>query len=145
VSASQVPVGVGGHAVISSTPTGLLSLWVPKADEWINSNMRLHRMVKANRVKAWREAAQAAAPIGVTFDQPVRIEAHIYKPRRGRYDPNNLAGTTKACVDGFVSAGLLKDDDWNHVIGPDHRHGGIGPAGIIFLFTQLLPITVLTQ
>lgn len=122
-----------------------LRLWVPKADEWLNSNMRLHRMVKASRVRAWREAAQAAAPAGVSFDRPVRIEAHIYKPRRGRYDPNNLAGTTKACVDGFVSSGLLKDDDWNHVIGPDHRHGGVGPAGILFLFTELLEITVRAQ
>jgi crossover junction endodeoxyribonuclease RusA len=106
--------------------------------------MRLHRMVKANRVRVWREAAQDAAP-DVRFDVPVRIEAHIFKPRRGRYDPNNLAGTTKACVDGFVSAGLLKDDDWNHVIGPDHRHGGIGPAGILFLISELLQITVPTQ
>jgi crossover junction endodeoxyribonuclease RusA len=102
-------------------------------------------MVKANRVKAWREAARAAVPEGLSFDVPVRIEAHIWKPRRGRYDPNNLAGTTKSCVDGFVSAGLLKDDDWNHVIGPDHRHGGIGAAGILFLITELLEITVLTQ
>jgi crossover junction endodeoxyribonuclease RusA len=98
-------------------------------------------MVKANRVKAWREAAQAAAPEGVSFDQPVRIEAHIYKPRRGRYDPNNLNTTTKACVDGFVDAGMLADDDWNHVVGPDHRHGGLGPAGILFVVSELLQNT----
>jgi hypothetical protein len=116
-------------------------LFVPKADEWINSNQRLHRMVKANRVRAWREAAKAAVEGWEPFEGPVRIEAHIQKDRRGRYDPNNLATTTKACVDGFVDAGLLADDDWNHVIGPDHRHGGIGEPGIIFLFTKVLKST----
>lgn len=114
------------------------SLFVPKADEWLNSNMRLHRMVKANRVKAWREAAKAAVPAGwVQFEDPVRIVAEVWKDRRGRYDPNNLNTTTKACVDGFVDAGILVDDDWNHVIGPDHRHGGIGEPGIIFYFEQI--------
>lgn len=118
-----------------------LSIFVPKADEWVNSNMRLHRMVKANRVRAWREAAASAVPDGWVFDEPVRIEAYIWKNRGGRYDPNNLNTTTKACVDGFVDAGLLADDDWNHVIGPDHRHGGIGEPGITFLFTKVLKNT----
>jgi hypothetical protein len=118
-----------------------LTMFVPKADEWINSNQRLHRMVKANRVRAWREAAAKAVEGWKPFDGPVRIEAHIWKNRRGRYDPNNLNTTTKACVDGFVDAGLLADDDWNHVIGPDHRHGGIGEPGIIFLFTKVLKST----
>lgn len=117
-------------------------LFVPKADEWLNSNMRLHRMVKANRVRAWREAAARSVPAGwEPFDGLVRIEAHIWKNRRGRYDPNNLNTTTKACVDGFVDAGLLVDDDWNHVIGPDHRHGGVGEPGITFLFTKVLKNT----
>ena len=114
------------------------TLFVPKADDWINSNMRPHRMVKAKRVKAWREAAAASVPAGWDpFEGPVRIEAHIQKNRGGRYDPNNLAHTTKACVDGFVDAGILVDDDWKHVIGPDHRHGGIGEPGIIFYFEQI--------
>lgn len=84
---------------------------------------------------AWRAKAAETVPDVEQFPYPVRIVAHIWKPRRGRYDPNNLAPTTKACVDGFVDAGILADDDWNHVIGPDHRHGGIGPAGVVFEFT----------
>ena len=114
------------------------ALFVPKADEWINSNMRLHRMVKANRVRAWREAAARAVPADwEPFEGPVRIVAAIWKDRGGRYDPNNLNLTSKSCVDGFVDAGILADDDWNHVIGPDHRHGGIGEPGIIFYFEQI--------
>ena len=123
---------------LSEPADDLLRLFVPKPDEWINSNQRLHRMVKANRVKAWRAAAAESVPPGWSFDHPVRIVAHIWKDRAGRYDPNNLNTTTKACVDGFVDAGLLVDDDWKHVTGPDHRHGGKGEPGIIFMFTKSL-------
>ena len=115
-----------------------LQIFVPKPTDWLNSNQRLHRMVKASRVKAWRAAAAESVPPGWAFDHPVRIVAHIWKDRAGRYDPNNLNTTTKACVDGFVDAGLLVDDDWKHVEGPDHRHGGKGEPGIIFMFTKSL-------
>lgn len=98
---------------------------------FINSNQRLHRMAQAKLTKAWREAAQHASKDVGPLNPPVHITAHIWKPRRGRYDPNNLAPTTKAIVDGLVDAGLLADDSVEYVIGPDHRHGGIGPAAIV--------------
>lgn len=113
----------------------LASIWVPAPAPWINSNTRIHRMQVAKLSAAWRAKAAEIAPGMSPFGYTVRIVAHIWKPRRGRYDPNNLNSTTKACVDGFVDAGILADDDWNHVHGPDHRHGGIGPAGIQFEFT----------
>jgi hypothetical protein len=82
--------------------------------------------------QAWRWAGKLAVPPGVgPYVGPVHITAHIWKPRRGRYDPNNLWPTVKAVVDGFVDAGLLADDDHTHVIGPDMRHGGVGPAQLI--------------
>lgn len=115
--------------------TILASVWVPVPAGWLNSNTRIHRMQVAKLSAAWRAKAAETVPDVEQFPYPVRIVAHIWKPRRGRYDPNNLAPTTKACVDGFVDAGILADDDWNHVIGPDHRHGGIGPAGVVFEFT----------
>jgi len=43
--------------VDSEPADSLLRLFVPKPTDWLNSNQRLHRMVKANRVKAWRAAA----------------------------------------------------------------------------------------
>lgn len=67
--------------------------------------------------------------------------ATIWKPRNGRYDPNNLWPTVKACVDGFVDAGILADDDHKHVIGPDMRHGGIGPQRIVFTFEPIEPVS----
>lgn len=114
----------------------LVSVWVPAPAAWINSNTRIHRMQAAKLAAAWRSVAAEMVPDVSPFAYTVRIIAHIWKPRRGRYDPNNLNPTTKACVDGFVDAGILVDDDWNHVHGPDHRHGGIGPAGIVFEFVR---------
>jgi predicted nucleic acid-binding Zn ribbon protein len=81
--------------------------------------------------QAWRQAGRMAAMGRPQFANQVHITAHIWKPRRGRYDPNNLWPTVKAVVDGFVDAGLLFDDDHVHVIGPDMRHGGVGPAQLI--------------
>jgi crossover junction endodeoxyribonuclease RusA len=138
VSHSESLRGCVCHSVISRAGEAKLRLFVPKPGEWLNSNMRLHRMVKAQRIQTWRAAAaEAVHPGSPAFDHPVRIVAHIWKDRAGRYDPNNLNTTTKACVDGFVDAGLLVDDDWKHVHGPDHRHGGKGEPGIIFTFESL--------
>lgn len=57
----------------------------------------------------------------------------MFKPRRGRYDPGNLYPVGKAAVDGLVDSGILVDDDWKHLDGPDMRHGGIGPARLVLV------------
>jgi crossover junction endodeoxyribonuclease RusA len=114
-----------------------VSIRIPAPCQYINSNQRLHRMAQAKLTKAWRQASAAAAHGIPTFAGQVHIIAHIYKPRAGRYDTNNLAPTTKAAVDGLVDAGLLVDDSTEWVIGPDHRHGGKGPAEIILEITEL--------
>jgi len=108
-----------------------LTIDVPAPCAFINSNQRLHRMAQAKLTKLWRQATATAAHGIPQIDGRVHIIAHIYKPRGGRYDTNNLAPTTKACVDGLVDAGLLLDDSVEYVIGPDLRHGGKGPAEIV--------------
>ena len=108
-----------------------ITLDIPAPCQFINSNQRLHRMAQAKLIKTWRQASAAAATGLEPFTTQVHITAHIFKPRAGRYDTNNLAPTTKACVDGLVDAGLLLDDSVEYVIGPDLRHGGKGPAEIV--------------
>lgn len=110
---------------------------IPAPCAFINSNDRTHRMAQAKLTKTWRAAAKQAAANTEPLNPPVHIIAHIYKPRGGRYDPNNLAPTTKACVDGLVDAGLLEDDSVEYVVGPDHRHGGVGHAEILLEITEL--------
>lgn len=117
-----------------------LTITIPAPCEWINSNQRLHRMAKANLTKQWRLAGMVAARGLEPLPTPVRIVAHIWKARAGRYDVNNLADTTKAIVDGLVDAGLLVDDSFRHVIGPDHRHGGKGEPRIVLTITAATPL-----
>jgi len=86
----------------------------------------------------WKAAGNAAVTSAglEPYAGPVHIFAHVWKPRAGRYDPNNLWPTVKAVVDGFVDAGFLVDDDHKHVIGPDMRHGGKGPAALVLTITE---------
>lgn len=116
---------------------GEVILTIPAPCQFINSNQRLHRMAQAKLTKTWRQASAAAAQGLEPFSPPVHITAHIWKPRAGRYDPNNLAPTTKAIVDGLVDAGLLADDSVEYVVGPDHRHGGKGAAEIVLEIIEI--------
>lgn len=103
-----------------------LELTIPAPCDWLNSNQRLHRMVKARRVASWRKAARDAAevhPGWVPFECPVRITVTIHKTRAGRWDAGNLYPTAKAIVDGLVDAGVIPDDSNEWVTGPDMRAG----------------------
>ena len=106
---------------------------------FINSNSRDHRHQVAKMTKAWRETAAIRAKGIPTFEGRVHIIAHIFKPNTGRWDPNNWAPTTKAIVDGLVTAGLLIDDSTKYVIGPDHRAGGKGNPEIVLEIREIGP------
>ncbi|HAY43204.1 MAG TPA: hypothetical protein DCY59_06460 [Micrococcaceae bacterium] len=116
---------------VRNRKTGKLST----PSEWLNSNQRKHRMQDAGLVATWRELGRQSALGLPPITVPVRIVAHIWRARNGRYDPNNWNATTKPIVDGLVEAGLLVDDNFNYVIGPDHRHGGKGEPRIVLTIT----------
>ena len=100
---------------------------------WLNANGRAHRQAEVPIIRAWREAGRAASAGLPQRDGRTRIVAYVFKPRRGRYDPGNLYAVAKAAVDGLVDSGILVDDDWKHLDGPDMRHGGIGPARLVLV------------
>jgi Holliday junction resolvase RusA-like endonuclease len=107
---------------------------------FINSNQRYGRFQEAKMTKAWREAAAMRAQQQriPAFEGRVHITAHIFKPvDTYKFDPNNLAGTTKAMVDGLVDAGLFVDDSREYVVGPDHRWGGKGNPEIVLEIIEL--------
>lgn len=92
-------------------------------------------MQVAKLTAEWREAGLKAALQHEPVPTPTRIIATIHKTRGGRYDPNNLYPTIKACLDGIVDAGIIPDDDHKHVIGPDMRHGDkTTEAHVVFTF-----------
>ena len=124
--------GAGGAPVTSWTIT------IPADLDWLNLNQRSHWAAKAKLTKAWRQAARMVAifanlPKGL---ERVHIVAHITKPTARQYDVHNLMPTLKACVDGLVDYGLIPDDTNAHLIGPDLRQGGKGPAAVIITISQ---------
>lgn len=101
------------------------TIWVPKPADWLNSNKHIRNHGQRNAlVNAWRTAGYAAARGGPRMDR-AHIVVHLVKnPGGGRWDPGNWYPSAKAVIDGMVSAGLLPDDDYRHLVGPDMRHGG---------------------
>jgi crossover junction endodeoxyribonuclease RusA len=123
--------------------TRILLLDIPKPDdlEWLNSNDRRFRFNKTRLTKAWRYEGFLTAistPGGTTpFEGRVHVVASFWKPTRTHYDPNNLWPTVKAICDGLTDAGLWADDDHEHVVGPDMRHGGYGAARVVLRIEEV--------
>ena len=133
--------------VVLDIPAPLIGVVKP-AVKWMSSNDRPHPMAKAKLTAAWRAAGLQAViaerrrrtadwdDVLLTFGGHVRVQAHVWKPVKNRYDPGNFYPTAKAVLDGIVESGLLVDDDWKHVAGPDMRHGGIGPARLVMTIEE---------
>ena len=120
----------------------IVLLDIPAPCKWINSNDRLHRMKAAQLTAIWRNAGTVAVldQIGrpvVAFSGKVHITAKVWKKRKGRYDVLNLWPSLKAAIDGIVAAGLLRDDDFDTIIGPDMRHGGFGEPRLIITIEEI--------
>ena len=91
---------------------------------WLSLNQRHHYHKDAPTIRAWQSAAFEKT---LLLDPPklatARVDAYIYKNRRGRYDPHNLMPTLKAIIDGMTKTGIWEDDDYTRV------HAGIGHGG----------------
>lgn len=75
----------------------------------LHSNQRLHWSPKAERTKAIRTLA-AMASRGCPRLQQVALAVRITWPDRRRRDAHNMQPTLKACIDGQMDSGLLRDD-----------------------------------
>jgi hypothetical protein len=100
-------------------------LELPAKTKLINANQNLHFRRKAEMVKVIRNAAWTMARHS---NIPALQRAHIYfviHPDTSikRRDPGNWAPSAKAAVDGLVDAGILPDDNKDHLLGPDPRIG----------------------
>jgi hypothetical protein len=74
---------------------------------------KLHRYTRSLLVQQWRNKAAEGASAWPSYRQ-VRIEALCHQQdRRWTADVGACMPAVKACVDGFVDAGVLADD------GPD--------------------------
>lgn len=109
-----------------------------KRNPWMNANDRDNHWSRRHELTAmWRgEAAQALADAGIPPQERVRITATVHKTRANISDAGNYYKTAKACVDGFIDAGLLPDDNDYHLTGPDMRGGKPGEPRLVFTITK---------
>jgi crossover junction endodeoxyribonuclease RusA len=118
---------------------------MPAPAAWLNANARTDRRKQTPDRRTWRDSAHLH---GKSKRINPFTKAHILATLRfttnAHRDPHNYYPTLKACIDGFVDAGLLPDDSSEYLIGPDVRMGQplpkkpFGPVGeITFVFTDL--------
>ncbi len=100
--------------------------------EWLTDNKRMHWRARSRQTKQWRDAACFYADIDEQLPKGLP-GAHIVVELRfttnQRRDPNNWNPTVKACIDGFVDAGIFRDDHASIIEGPDIRLGPLAPKG----------------
>lgn len=89
----------------------------------ISANDRLHFRAKAKLTSTWRTHAEMQATIDRCgyWTKPVHITVLVRFPTNHRRDVGNYYPTAKAIVDGLVDAGVLPDDNDDHLTGPDLR------------------------
>ena len=95
---------------------------IPRAMALTSNQPHSNYGAVARKKAALRSLAAVRCGQGrAVFLDRVRCVVNITWPDNRRRDAHNLMPTLKACVDGFVDAGLLEDDDDRHLIGPDLR------------------------
>lgn len=128
------------------------TITLPVGLRLLNANQRMHHKPKAKLTAAIRDAAMeavaedrtimaalAAAKPGPLF-QRVHILGILRPATARRADPANWYPSFKAAVDGLVDAGLLDDDDHEHVVGPDMRLGQKVKGGQLVLVVHALAV-----
>jgi hypothetical protein len=86
---------------------------------------------KLNRTRFWRARAHSAAR-NTPLVPWARVCVFYRFPTNHRREVANLQPTSKAIIDGLVDAGVVPDDNDNHIVGPDNRREPVnGPHKVI--------------
>ncbi|GAI29230.1 unnamed protein product [marine sediment metagenome] len=89
------------------------------------------RFMKAAAIKRYRRLAKEAVEAECIETAPwekVSVKARFYFKNTRNRDPDNATGSLKAAYDGIIDAGLVTDDDYEHmkrmppVFGGDHNY-----------------------
>jgi hypothetical protein len=107
---------------------------LPNANRHRNP-MQLYRLGQQLQSDVRWYARAARIPHGLA---KVQVTCYVVIAGKRRLDPANYAPAAKAVVDGLVAEGIIPDDDWKHVTGPDMRvMPGTGHSGFIVHITEL--------
>jgi crossover junction endodeoxyribonuclease RusA len=116
-----------------------MTLAIPRAVA-LSANDRRHWADKGRRTRELRSLASWAAKQQLKpVEGRVRVLCTYRWPDARRRDAENMAPTSKACVDGLRTAGILVDDDARYVVGVDNRQGEKSPT-VLLLELTLEPV-----
>lgn len=107
----------------------------------LNANDRDHWRVTRPITAEWRERGNLAATglqvhrLGI---QHATINAYIHRPSLIKSDAGNFYPTVKPIIDGMVEAGLLPDDNDDHLSGPFLHKGTKGPYAVTITITPTI-------
>lgn len=111
---------------------------LPAGLELLNANAvrKMHWSRERAIAREIRSAAKIMARVErVPHMERIRVIYVVHPPPLGRRrDQGNWSPTGKAAVDGIVDAGVVSDDDHEHVLGPDPRMGDPVPKGQLVLY-----------
>jgi len=114
-----------------------LTLTIPQADEWLNSNDRRHHMARYRIGESWKIMAKVqAVKANLPRLQRAHITATVHRARANRSDALNFSPTIKPIIDGLIVYGLLPDDDDKHLT-VDVRGGAPGIPRVELVIEQL--------
>lgn len=124
------------------------TLAMPAGMKLLNSNDRPSHWGSGRNdpVHALRlDAARLARHLKIASLSRARIVCYVCMPEGRRFDPGNFYPSAKPCVDGLVDAGVVPDDSYRYVTGPDMRVGYPQPLPRLELvITELPPEITLT-
>lgn len=108
----------------------------------LNANDRDHWRVTSPIRKNWREKGELLGIKARVKDlgwQHAQIDAYIHRPISSRSDAGNFYPTVKPIIDGLIDAGLLPDDNDDHLAGPFLHKGEKGPYAVTLVITKTEP------
>ena len=110
------------------------------AIRWHTANDRMHWAKKAQRTKQVRFLAFAHAKHLPHLGR-ANVHVTVCYPTARRADPANASPVAKAAIDGIVDAGVLDDDDHQHVPEVTFSRGpDTGQQGMYRLIVRLDPL-----
>ena len=107
---------------MSSEPTWQAVIRLAASDVLNLNDSRNHWGYTAPKRRLIRKLAEQTARFSHAPSlERARLVVEIAFPDRRRRDLHNYMATVKPIVDGLVDAGVLPDDDAEHLLGPDLR------------------------
>lgn len=101
----------------------------------LNLYRNMHFRELDKQKKAWEIYVKSCVrQQSITPVNRIRQTYEFYFKTKARHDPDNYAACAKWINDGLVSAGILPDDNFDHIESLTARQGGYSKQPYILIF-----------